>query len=225
MKLIYDEMWLQASKRIRTEGFETDPLIDDPSDSRRGISLIFRPHSSALEGLVAIQERLRSEVSGQFFPAIETLHVTGLSIITCIENFLLKEINVESYADAIEDVLVDTSAFDIEFKGLTASPSCVMAQGFADVTLLSQARNLITRSMEQAGLEHTVGQRYPPRTAHCTLLRFKTIPSCSEDLLQTLAELRSTVIGSCRISEAVLVFNDWYHDPSIVRELRRIPLK
>ena len=187
--------------------------------------MIFKPHSVALEGLARVQNRLRLVANDQYYPSIETLHVTGLSLITCVNGFQLGDIDVERYSDVVEAALEDVPAFDLSFKGLTASTSCVMAQGFTDPKALSETRESIRINIDNAGLQHTIGQRYPPRTAHCTLLRFMVNSLSIDQLLQDLIDLRHANIGDCRINEAILVLNDWYHTPGIVQELRRVSLK
>lgn len=224
LKQIYDQMWQEAVHKFTNGDATTDPLIEDPRDRRRGITLILRPHGKALEGLEDVQSRLKSVVGMQYFPLREALHVTGLSLITCVNDFRLEDIDVERYADVVEDALRQTPAFKLSFMGITASPSCIMAQGFVDSDVLARARKSIQENIDVAGLRHTIGQRYPPRTAHCTLLRFKTRPLSTSTLVEELAELREAPIGDCQIHEAILVYNDWYHNSSVVQELRKIPL-
>ncbi len=225
MKAIYDGMWEESAARFDKGEVETDRQLYNPHDRRRGVSLIFRPHGSALDGLIKTQNRLKSVAGDQYFTEADTLHVTGLSLLSCANDFQLNDINAEHYAEVVEESLRYIPPFNIEFKGLTASPSCVLAQGFVATKALSDARGSIKRALEDAGLRHTIGKRYPLRTAHCTLLRFMVQPSRFDEILDVLTELRDEPIGGCRLSEAHLVFNDWYHRHSVVQELRRIPLK
>ena len=86
-----------------------------------------------------------------------------------------------------------------------------------DSKALSEARESIRINIDNAGLRHTIGQRYPSRTAHCTLLRFVVDSLSTGQFLRDLTHLRHANIGDCRINEAFLVFNDWYHTPGIVQ--------
>jgi len=220
---IYDQMWNQASVEFRGGEITTDPLIENSKDTRRGISLVLRPDSSALDGLSGIQERLRPIAKHQYFPSLKTLHVTLLSIISCEDHFQIDDIDALHYADVIENALARIPSFDLTFRGLCASPSCVIAQGFVDPQLIAEARSAVQEGLNRAGLRHTIGKRYPPKTAHCTVLRFKSAQISTEALLHAIDTLRDTPIGSCHVRETIFEFNDWYHEPSLVHDLRRIP--
>ncbi len=224
MKALYDHMWREAVARFTAHRFEIDPLIDGSADSRRGVSVIFRPEGAALEGLKAVQEELRQVAGEQYLPAPEALHVTGLTLISCTSNFCFDAFPAEEYAHVLQECLRPLPTFEMVFSGLTASPSCVMAQGFTPAGGLDRIRDSLHRGITRAGLPHTIGHRYAARTAHCTLLRFRQVPAEPERFVNHLRLLRDRPIGACRITHASLVFNDWYHRPSEVRELHVVEL-
>ena len=67
----------------------------------------------------------------QYYYPNSDIHVTVMSIISCYNGFKLTQIKVKDYVDIIQQSIGDLGAFDVEFRGITASPSCLMIQGFS----------------------------------------------------------------------------------------------
>lgn len=225
MKALYDQMWQEARAEFAAHRFEIDPMIDDPADSRRGLSVVFSPENEALEGLSRVQQELRKIAPEQYYATTEELHVTVLSLISCANGVHLNDIDVKRFTQVLESSLYAVAPFEVNFQGLTASPSCVMAQGFTQAGILERLRASLQQGIIEAALPHTIGRRYPARTAHCTLLRFRQAPSAPDRLVEQLALLRDRSMGRCRIPRVSLVFNDWYHRTAVVRELHVVELE
>ena len=130
-----------------------DPILQDQTsieaDARYGITLIIRPPPHLFTPIQSFLSVLRSVVPDQYFYPNEDLHMTLLSVIPCHVPFSLRQINVPDYVETIDSVLNSPSLFNvvsnhntassaervkkrvhIQLKGITASTSCVMIQGF-----------------------------------------------------------------------------------------------
>ena len=224
MRALYEEMWRGAREAFARGRLEPDLRLDDPDDTRRGLSLIVRPEGEALAGLAALRDELAAIAPGHHVPATGEIHVTVLSLISCADGFVLDEDAVPRYAEVLGEALEGMAAFELTFRGITASPACVMAQGFPAGGALDAIRESLRRAVADSALPHAMERRYPARTAHATLLRFRGT-AAPPALVERLDALRDRAFGRCRVEGIDLVFNDWYHRASAVRDLRRFALR
>lgn len=224
MKSIYDDLWQSAYSEFSKGRFSLDPLIDDSEDMRRGLTLIIKPHNDVLDRLAEFCRRAREIEGQQFYCDVSQIHVTVMSIITCTDDFDFDQIELPKYVDQIDSSLKDIDAFNIEFNGITASPSCVLAQGYPSGNGLQLLRKALREKFRDSGLRCSIDERYSIATAHCTLIRFKEELSRVEEFLKLLTEMRDVEFGQFEASKMTLVFNDWYHRAAVVKELHNFRL-
>lgn len=224
MRTLYDELWDDARARFARHRFELDRHLDDPADRRRGLSVRIRPSGAALAGLVRLGDALRDVAPEQYHHAPEEVHVTVLPILSCTDGVALERIDAARYAALLAGCAGDVEPFPLRFEGVTASPSCVMAQGFVDGPGLETLRERLRAAVSASGLPHAMERRYTARTAHATLLRFRAPPRTPETLIARLDAARSAPIGRCDVDAVELVFTDWYHRRAAVRTLARVAL-
>ncbi|MEM7504909.1 MAG: mutarotase [Pseudomonadota bacterium] len=224
MKQIYDDIWREGAAAIGAGACELDDLIDSPNDTRRGITLVFRPSEPVLDSYTDFLERVRELEPEQYVYGGSEIHTTALSIITCAEDFDLSAIDLASYERVIASCAVEVEPFDIEFRGLTASAGCVMAQGFPVDDTLEQFRSRLREAFRGSALRHTIDARYSIATAHSTLVRFRQPLNESAAFLDLLERHRDTDWGRFRVAAPVLVHNDWYHKAGRVNDLATFPL-
>ena len=112
--------------------------------------------------------------------------------------------------ELVQQVIKNTGPFRLHFHGITASPSCVLVQGFFDDQQLNQLRDQLRSAFGQSTLQHSIDQRYAIQTAHMTVLRFSQQPANPELFLQKIKALAAVDFGTCLIEELELVGNDWY---------------
>lgn len=224
MKPLYDELWNDARARFARRRFELDPRLDDPVDRRRGLSVRVRPSGAALAGLVRLADALHDVAPEQYRHAPDEIHVTVLPIISCADGVALDRIDAAGYASLVAACAADVGPFPLRFEGITASPSCVMAQGFVEDGHLEALRDRLRTAVTASGLPRAMERRYAARTAHATLLRFRAPPRTPDELLARLDALRSVAAGRCDIDAVELVFTDWYHRRTEVRTLARVTL-
>jgi 2'-5' RNA ligase len=177
MKSIYDKMWADAFEKIKRNELDLDPLIDTPNDSRLGITLQVKPDNKNIENFnlflnIFLKEAQNIEL-GQYCYLPDEIHITVMSIINCKTGFNLSEISLPDYVGYIEESINNIPPFSIEFKGITASPSCILIQGFPENDSLEQIRNNLRTEFGDGSPYNTIDTRYRIQTAHCTVIRFR----------------------------------------------------
>ncbi|MFC6996490.1 2'-5' RNA ligase family protein [Rufibacter roseus] len=220
----YTQLWDTARQRIEAGEYEVDPLIGAPADTRRGLTLVARPSTETKERMQAVLQELKQLEPEQYAYPIADLHLTLLSIISCYPDFKLSTVSVEEYVCLTQETFKNIHPFTVNFTGVTASASCVMAQGFPADATLEQLRNQLRRAFKSSGLQQTIDSRYTIQTAHATLLRFRKPLRHPQKLLNTLEHLRDYFFGASRIHEVELVYNDWYQRQQHVQVLAKFPL-
>lgn len=221
----YDRLYTNSLQKIRSNDYQIDEQIEAPSDNRYGITLLIRPDNSVKKEIQKYLNKLKVIEPRQYFYPNSDIHVTVMSIISCYNGFQLSEISVEEYREVIQKSINGLSRFNIEFKGLTASPSCLMVQGFSTDDTLNQIRNNLRLNILDSGLKQSIDQRYAIQTAHSTILRLKEKFKNKEGFIKNIEENRDYVFGTFTVNTIELVFNDWYQRKENVKTLHRFELK
>ncbi|QHL88000.1 mutarotase [Nibribacter ruber] len=216
----YDSLWQHARQEFARGHFEIDPfLADTVPDTRRGITLLTRPNAEVQAQILQLLQSLKAVEPMQYFYPASDLHITLLSIISCSPNFKLGSIPQEDYIQVIREALQDIGPFTVHFKGITASPSCIMVQGFPDGEGLQQLREKLRTAFKNLGLHHTIDQRYTIQTAHSTVLRFQAPLQHPDAFLEQLENFRTIGFGIFTVDQVELVYNDWYQRASNTQAL------
>ncbi len=220
----YDAMWLESINRFDRQLFEIDHHIQSPNDSRRGISLIIKHDSHLIAALKPYIQKLQHISPEQFYYPFTSLHITVLPIISCSQYFQLNQISINDYIVLIKDTVKHVDPFILKFKGVTASPSCVLAQGFPVDDKLLHLRGLLRQAFNQSSLKSTIDSRYKLTTAHSTICRFKQQILKPVEFTNVLKEIRTTEFSELHVNELYLVYNDWYHHADKTIVLSKISL-
>lgn len=125
----------------------------------------------------------------------------------------------------IKYVLRRQNIFKIKFCGVTASPSCVMIQGFPADSGLENLRDELRRAFAQGGLGDMLDRRYKVVAAHVTIMRFCNANLDGQKLVSFLRDHRETEFGEIETHELQLVFADWYASASTVQMLEQYHLR
>lgn len=206
----YQALWQQSLVKFEQQQLETDALLTAREDSRYGVTLLARPSEQVKQQIRHhLAELMQLEPQQYYYPASD-LHLTVLSLISCYAGFALSQLDTAAYVELVKEVIADTGPFRLDFQGITASPSCVLVQGFFDDQKLNQLRAKLRSVFGQSILQHSIDQRYAIQTAHMTVLRFTQQPANPGLFLQKIKALTSVDFGSCLINELELVGNDWY---------------
>ncbi len=207
---LYDALWDHAFTKFQQDKFELDTCISDPGDPRRGITLLARFSDSIATKVATFLKQARSIEPGQYYYPATDFHLTVLSIITCHAGFSLQNIDSESYVAVIRESVQGAGPIKVCFRGLTASPSCIMLQGFPLGDELGRLRERVRSGFKNSRLQSSIDSRYAIRTAHSTVIRFQKPVKYKKQFLDFTMDYREHDFGTLIIDDLELVFNDWY---------------
>ncbi|MBK0369862.1 2'-5' RNA ligase family protein [Flavobacterium agrisoli] len=206
----YNQFYEDAVSGLRKNDYQIDSFLKEKNDNRFGLTLLLRfPETIRNQIQLFITELQRDNYEQYFYPDSD-LHITVLSIISCEENFKLNSIDLENYINIITETLARFSPFEIHLKGITASSSAIMIQGFPTSDVLQQIRASLQLAFQQTKLKQSINKRYTLETAHSTVCRYQEPLSNIEKLELTMAKFRDFEFGKFSVVELELVYNDWY---------------
>ncbi|SIQ72276.1 2'-5' RNA ligase family protein [Pontibacter lucknowensis] len=220
----YDRLYQDSIRRIQSGAYQIDELIDAASDNRFGITLLLRPDDVVKGEIQKLLYKLKLIEPNQYFYRNSDLHVTVMSIISCYDGFDLGQIRVEDYVKTVRKSIHGLGPFEVEFRGLTASPSCLMVQGFLADNTLSRLRDNLRSNFRDSGLEQSIDKRYSIQTAHSTVVRFKEELRNRNEFLGMIAKHREHSFGTSIVNTIELVYNDWYQRKEFVKTLCKFEL-
>tara|TARA_R110002167_G_scaffold159365_1_gene354963 strand:+ start:2873 stop:3556 length:684 start_codon:yes stop_codon:yes gene_type:complete len=219
LKKIYSQMWAGSIDKYKNNICEIDPLINDKTDMRRGITILSYLDNSLGQQISHFLDVMKIIEPEQYYYPIKELHLTILSIISCTTAFKLSNINVDDYSSIFKQAVKNIGTFKINFKGLTVSPSCILIQGFPEGKQLNQLRDALRAGFRKANLESTIDLRYELVTAHTTAVRCQKPFKNSHDLMHLLSKYREHDFGTLEVNSLDLVFNNWYQNLSVTKKL------
>jgi len=225
LQSLYTQMWENSIDRYKNNNCETDSLINGPSDMRRGITVL-----SYFDNVVDVKvsnflSELKLIEPDQYYYPKEELHLTILSIISCITGFKLTNIDIEEYSSIFKEAIKEIGPFNVRYKGITVSSSCILIQGFPDNNQLYRLRNSLRSNFKKAKLKSTIDSRYEISTAHATAVRCIAPFRNSRDLIHILSKYRDYDFGTIEVNSLELVFNNWYQNLDITKKLSSLKLK
>lgn len=223
---VYDRLWAEATASLAGGTVKVDPHLQQlEGDRRRGISLIARPGREVSQQFSAMIDSIRQHEPDQYFYRPGDFHVTVMTLISAAVQFDLAQAAVETYHSVFARLFNQHRPFIIRFRGLTASPAAVLAQGYVDDNYLNRLRAAIRQELRTVGLAGSLDTRYRIVTSHVTLMRFRSQPRNSQRLLALLGAARRQDFGAAHVSQVDFVENDWYMSEDKVRVLRPYPLR
>ncbi len=225
LKQHYDTLFSNALKAFEMDRYDIDPLIESENDRRFGLTLLLRPAENVRNEIQQLLRDLRAVEPEQYFYPESDLHVTVMSIVSCYDGFTLDQISVEEYITVITRSLMDIKRFDIEFQGLTASPSCVMLAGFPKTEALNEIRENLRKAFKGSHLQQSIDARYSIQTAHSTVFRLKQRLENKIGLLDLLQKYQHRCFGVSTVDTIEFVYNDWYQRNENVKLLHRFSLQ
>ena len=224
LQVHYDELYQHARQLLLTSAYTLDKRIDDPTDNRLGLTLLFRPSEEIKTQIHGFLEDLKIFDPKQYYYPSTDIHVTVLSIISCYQDFDLQAISLPDYVELIRKNMPAQEGFEISFRGITASSAGVMVQGFPKGPFLDQIRNALRQSFRASELEQSIDTRYTLQTAHCTVVRFREPLINTKAFAEVLDRYRDYDFGTCRVEALELVHNDWYQRYSRVEKIHEFSI-
>lgn len=220
-------MWKSFSSGLESGNYDVDLNIGDINDSRRGLSIlgyIDENNDEVGDNISSFIERVMSIEPEQYGYPVTELHLTVLSIITCFSGFSLLDINPQDYNEIFHDVFNGLPPIEVNFKGITASSSCIIIQGFTSCHSLEALRERLRVRFSESNLMTSIDSRYKAETAHCTAIRFCLQLRDHYKLLRLCERYREHDFGIVTFRNFELVFNNWYQNKSITKSLDKVVL-
>ncbi|MGC1632515.1 MAG: 2'-5' RNA ligase family protein [Gelidibacter sp.] len=220
----YNQLYKDSISKIASDHYEIDPLISSDQDDRFGLSLIIRPSVAIKNEIHKFLNELNRIAPHQYYYPNSDLHITVISVISCYSGLQLAQIKVPEYIKLIEKCLKNQKPLTLSFKGITASPSCIMIQGFINDDSLNLLRNRLRRAFKNSDLEQSMDKRYLIQTAHATVFRFKEKLDEKEKFLEIIEKYRDYDFGTLEVDDIELVYNNWYLQERFVDKLHHFKI-
>lgn len=220
----YKTLWNESLELFKKNEFELDPLIDSEDDHRYGITLLARPSKQVKQHISQTLDEIKRVAPRQYYYPESDLHLTVLTIISCSREFSMNQIDPEDYKKIVQSAVGLIAPFEIEFRGITASPSCILIQGLPKGDQLTVLRNELRKTFKESGLQQTIDKRYQLQTSHMTVLRFREPFKNPGKFINKITRLRDKNFGSCVIDQVELVGNDWYQKKEKVESIAAFSL-
>ncbi|GAA4290423.1 2'-5' RNA ligase family protein [Aestuariibaculum suncheonense] len=220
----YTTLYNTSIEKIKNNTYDIDSLIESENDNRFGITLLLRPSEAAKTNIQQFLDELKRIDSDQYYYTNSDIHITVMSIISCYSGFQLNQINIQDYIEVIKQSLIESPNIQIHFKGLTASPSCIMLQGFMNNSALNDIRDNLRENFKHSTLEQSIDKRYTIQTAHATVVRFKNKLKQKDHFIKTIERFKDHDFGSFKVESLELVYNDWYQKEALVEKLFQFEL-
>ncbi|MEZ9998793.1 2'-5' RNA ligase family protein [Vibrio lentus] len=222
---IYDDMWQRFEFALKHNEYELDPYLSDlENDTRRGITALAylnQGNRSTVNEIIRFQKEVRGLEPEQYYHPSNELHLTVLSVISCLPKFALTEIDVSSYIDVFRSALKNSGKIEIRYQGVSASPNCIVIQGFPASDTLERLRNELRTQLTEAGVRVTFDSRYKLVTAHSSIIRFKAPLNDAQQLLALCQRYRNHDFGRVVLEDFELVFNNWYQNLDVTMSLAK----
>ncbi|MBI9073519.1 MAG: hypothetical protein JEY94_18095 [Melioribacteraceae bacterium] len=225
LKEHYNKLYENSVKKIKSYNYEIDPLIDSVADKRNGVTLLFRPNFEVKNNIQLFLNDLMNIDSRQYYYSFPDIHLTVASIISCYDGFNIEDIEIHNYIDLINKSLHNIDSIKIEFRGITASPSCIMIQGFMTDNTLNDIRNNLRANFSESDLQQSIDKRYVLQTAHLTVVRFREQLLKTTEYLEIMEKYRDFNFGISEVENIEFVHNDWYMHANNVKMLHTFKLR
>lgn len=225
LKKHYDDLYRASIKKINSNNFLIDNLIDSESDDRYGITLLIRPPDTIKNKIQQFLDELKKLEPNQYYYPNSDIHITVMSIISCYSGFKLTKIDIDKYSQLIVKSLKGNKNFNINFRGITAAESSVMIQGFLSDPTLNYIRDNLRSNFRNSDLEQSIDKRYNIQTAHSTVVRFRSEVTNKLKFLDLLEKYREHNFGEFKVEKLELVGNDWYQRKVKVKTLKMFDLE
>ncbi|WP_281751468.1 2'-5' RNA ligase family protein [Neptunitalea chrysea] len=210
LKTHYNDLYNRSIEKIGSGNYTTDSLIDVKNDTRLGVTLVIRPSETVNKKIQEFLLEVKQIEPEQYFYPNTDIHITLMSIISCYNGFDLTAIPLKEYLHLIQTSINHIPPFKISFKGITASDSCIIIQGFPESDIINTLRDQLRTNFKNSNLQQSIDKRYTIQTAHSTVARFKTALKDPVQLAKLLESYRDFDFGVFTVNKIEFVCNDWY---------------
>ena len=211
LEALYDDITDRNRSQILAGHEYIDTTIDDPGDTRMGLTLTIRPHGvngeAAASSISETLEKIRGIEPEQYFYPARDFHITLLDLITARSDFHYMQEQLQACIQIAETALAGMRPFAIQFRGLAISNAAVLVRGYYDVAF-AQLRQRLRQAIDNSILPHD--ERYPARSAHMTVVRFRQALAHRQALFDFIEQSRDMVYGSIEVRQVELVYHNWF---------------
>lgn len=208
---IYEKLWQKAMADFQAGQVQVDSYLKNrQADRRRGITIVARPNQFVSARIERLQQQLQEHLPGQYFYQPAELHITILSPFTATDQSEPFFARLDDYQNAIDQALEHADQFSVEFRGITATSSALMVQGFPQGPELGRIRERLRTALGHSQLTDGLETRYHMATAHITFMRFQDRPQNITHLPVEVSRYRMLEFGTQKVQKLQLVKNDWY---------------
>ena len=130
----------------------------------------------------------------------------------------------DAYVELLTHALQSCDPIRIAFKGITASPSCIMLRGYPQDDGLRLLRKRLRAAFKESAITSTVDHRYVLTTAHATLMRFVNPSDEIAAFTQFIRQCRDCFDEVQVVDQIELVLNDWCHQQQNTKLIRSFKL-
>jgi hypothetical protein len=206
----YQRLWEDALSVFESGKCTADDyLAGKKQDDRRGVTLLARWPSSAIERLSPLLLDLSRRFPEHYVVPTSDLHVTILSIEPVRSGFVASPDLISSIIEAVEEIIDGEEIFRVELSGISASPPAAFVCGYPRGERLNLFRDTVKRECFKRDVGLLVDSRYTLRSAHSSVLRF-ILPTISPLQVAWLKKVRTLPLGTHDLSTVELVEGDWY---------------
>ncbi|MEP7704687.1 hypothetical protein [Paraglaciecola sp. 25GB23A] len=206
----YQQMWHQALPLIKSNQTFHDPYLCGKLDTRKGITLLARINAPVNSVICEFLHELRALEPEQYYYPSGDLHVTVMSVLSCIEGYQLSVLDKPKYVDLIGSIVKNTPCFGVEFNGITLADSGVLLRGYVNNHSLEKLRDTLRIDIKNCNAPHSMDKRYTIVTAHSTVMRFREKLQNPLRFADYLVDNQQRYFGRVDVAQLELVVNDWY---------------
>lgn len=217
---IYTDLWSKALHLFEAGQYETDSLINDPADMRRGLTLRAMLTPEVASEVEKYTEAIKALIPNQYFTPTPELHMTVLTVVSCNSDLRHRPEMDDLYCETIRECISDIPPPRIAFRGITASPSCLLLRGYPENERLEELRDRLREQFKASTLPSSVDFRYSLKTAHVTIMRFTEPQNDMAEFTRFIKETQNHPFGGQTIDQVELVINDWCHKKKNTKLIR-----
>lgn len=221
---IYNDLRDETFPLFESGKCEIDSSITDPADKRRGLTLRAMLSTEIISQVEEYSKNLKPLLPNQYFTPSSDLHLTVLTVVSCNAEFRYDPMTDDAYCKVIEESIKDIQPPQISFRGITASPSCLLLCGYPENDSLKLLRNRLRERFKTSQLPNSVDFRYPLKTAHATIMRFTENQGDISEFTQFIKANDNCSFGTQIIDEIEFVANDWCHKKNNTKIIRSFEL-
>jgi len=221
----YNQLYTKFSQAIKTGNYSLDCEINNPSDNRFGLTLLIRPDETVKDRIKLFLEKLKAIDPAQYYYPDSDIHITVMSIISCYSGFDYTTVPIPKYIEIIQKSIFDLGEIKIAFKGVTASASAIIIQGFPSGESLNNLRDKLRENFKKSTLKQSIDSRYTIAAAHSTVMRFQEKLQNPDQLIAVVEQYRDYDFGEFTVRNIEFVYNDWYQRENNTVLLRNFILK